>query len=645
MMRPAVVAVLLSTAACSTAGDPPQSPGANPAARTGNPPGAADQPATRFELPADDPVDHHSCARPGEVHTVHLDLDLALDFAAHRASGTATHTLFRTDPQAPLWLDTDGLEIETVADERGQRLPYALGAADPHLGQPLRIDLGPDTKQVVVRYRTAADAEAMQWLQPEQTNGGTKPFLFTQGQAILTRSWIPLQDSPAVRITWSASVQAPADLEVVMSASARGGGNGTGRTTFRMTEAVPPYLIALACGDLQRRELSPRCAVWAEPALVDAAAQEFADLEAMVAACERLFGPYRWGRYDVLVLPPSFPFGGMENPCLTFATPTILAGDKSLVSLLAHELAHSWSGNLVTNATWRDFWLNEGFTVYLENRIMEQVFGAGRAAMEIVLGMGELRAELAELPAQDQVLHVDLQGRNPDDGMTQVPYQKGAALLRRLEQLFGRDRLDAFLRSWFDGHAFTSVTTRTFVEFLQRELLARDPAAASQLDLGRWLSAPGLPADAPESQSELFAAVDQALVQFAADQDARALPAQAWVTQQWLRFLAGLREPSLGQLAALDAAWQLTRSTNNEVLCAWLCLAARHGYRPADRRIELFLTTVGRRKFVKPLFEALLARPDGRVQALSIYRKARPRYHAVTVRTLDSLLGWQATDR
>jgi aminopeptidase N len=594
-------------------------------------------------LPANDPVDHHSCARPAEVQSTHLDLDLTLDFVTHRAAGTATHRLNRRDPTAPLWLDTDGLEIEVVTDQRGRRLRFELAAETPQLGRPLRIDLGQDTEQVVVRYRTAADAEAMQWLGPEQTNGGTKPFLFTQGQAILTRSWIPLQDSPAVRITWGAIVHAPADLEVVMSASARGGGNGT--TTFRMGEAVPPYLIALACGDLQRRELSPRCAVWAEPAMVDAAAQEFSDLEAMVKACERLFGPYRWGRYDVLVLPPSFPFGGMENPCLTFATPTILAGDKSLVSLLAHELAHSWSGNLVTNATWRDFWLNEGFTVYLENRIMEQVFGAGRAAMEIALGMGELRAELAELPAQDQVLHVDLQGRNPDDGMTQVPYQKGAALLRRLEQLFGRERLDAFLRSWFDGHAFTSVTTHTFVAFLQRELLASDPTAAAKLDLAAWLTAPGLPADAPESLSELFAAVDQALAQFAADEDARALPAKTWVTQQWLRFLAGLRQPTFSQLVALDSAFGLTRGTNSEVLCAWLCLCARHGYRPADRRIELFLTTVGRRKFVKPLFEALLARPDGRVQALAIYRKARPRYHAVTVRTLDSLLGLQTTDR
>lgn len=594
-------------------------------------------------LPADDPVDHHSCARPAEVHTVHLDLELSLDFKSHRAVGIATHTLVRHQPDAPLWLDTDDLEIESVLDERGLALPYALGPADPQLGRPLRVALGPDTRQVAIRYRTAADAEAMQWLAPEQTNGGTRPFLFTQGQAILTRSWIPLQDSPAVRVTWSAIVHAPADLEVVMSASARGGGSGT--TTFRMERAVPPYLIALACGDLQRRELSPRCAVWAEPAVVDAAASEFADLEAMVQACERLFGPYRWGRYDVLVLPPSFPFGGMENPCLTFATPTILAGDKSLVSLLAHELAHSWSGNLVTNATWRDFWLNEGFTVYLEQRIMEQVFGADRAKMEIALGMGELRSELAALPAADQVLYIDLRGRNPDDGVTQVPYQKGAALLRRLEQVFGRERLDAFLRAWFDGHAFTSVTTRAFVDCLQRDLLATDPARAAKFDLATWLTAPGLPSDAPDAESQLFAAVDQALASFAAGGEAKALPAANWVTQQWLRFLAGLREPSLGQLAALDAAFGLTRSTNYEALCAWLCLCARHGYRPADRRIELFLTTVGRRKFVKPLYEALLARPDGKVQALAIYRRARPRYHAVTVRTLDALLGQDPTGR
>ena len=584
-------------------------------------------------------ADLHSSARPAQVRTTHLDLDLQLDFAAHVARGSVTHTLQRTDPKAPLRLDTDDLTITACSDQAGQALPFWLPEqADSVLGKPLTIELRADTTQVRIDYATAKDAEAMQWLLPEQTNGGTQPFLFTQGQAILTRSWIPLQDSPAVRTTWAARIRAPQGLVPVMSASERGRDGEV--ATFRMDKPVPSYLIALACGDLVARDLSGRCAVWAEPSTIDRAATELSDMEAMVTACEGLFGPYRWGRYDLLVLPPSFPFGGMENPCLTFATPTILAGDKSLVALVAHELAHSWSGNLVTNATWRDFWLNEGFTVYLENRIMEQVYGKDRSAMEIVLGMQGLRDEMKDLPPADQVLHIDLAGRNPDDGMTQVPYEKGAAFLRRLEQVYGRARLDAFLRAWFDQHAFQSVTTATFLAFLDRELLATDPAQKQQIDVQTWIRAAGLPADAPVPESVLFAQVQQANAAFRAGSKAADLATVGWVTQQWLRFLAGLEQPTRAQLEDLDQAFGFTRSGNSEILCAWLTLAVRANYRAVDRRVALFLMSVGRRKFLKPLYEALLSAEDGKARAAAIYRKARPRYHAVAQRTLDDLVGW-----
>jgi hypothetical protein len=342
----------------------------------------------------------------------------------------------------------------------------------------------------------------------------------------------------------------------------------------------------------------------------------------------------------VLVLPPSFPFGGMENPCLTFATPTVLAGDKSLIALIAHELAHSWSGNLVTNATWRDFWLNEGFTVYLEQRIMEHVYGRDRAAMEIVLGMQGLRDEIKELKPADQVLHIDLAGRNPDDGMTQVPYEKGAAFLRRIEQVFGRPAMDAFLRDWFDSHAFTSLTTDTFLAFLDARLLQRDPDRARQIDVAAWVRGQGVPADAPVPDSALFAAVEQAIADWSAGKPPAELATSGWVTQQWMRFLGGLQKPGKEQLAELDRAFHFTRSGNSEILCAWLVLAIQNDYRAVDRRLDLFLMTVGRRKFLKPLYEALLASQDGKARALAIYEKARPRYHAVSRRTLDAMLGY-----
>lgn len=593
-------------------------------------------------LVADDP---HSYARPGQVRSRHLDLGLSLDFDTRTARGLARHTLERTDASAPFVVDTDDLTILGVRDQAAQALEWELAdKADPVLGRRLAVQLRPATTHVEIDYETSPTAEAMQWLSPEQTHGGVNPFLFTQGQAILTRSWIPLQDSPAVRITWNARVRVPEGIVAVMSADQRGR-DDDGISTFAMSKAVPPYLIALACGDLVSRDVSGRCAVWAEPSTIELAARELADIEAMVQACEGLFGPYRWGRYDVLVLPPSFPFGGMENPCLTFATPTILAGDKSLVSLIAHELAHSWSGNLVTNATWRDFWLNEGFTVYLETRIMEQVFGSDRAAMETNLGMASLAAELRSLPAADQVLHIDLSGRNPDDGMTEVPYQKGAAFLRRLEEVFGRGRLDAFLTRWFDDHAFTSVTTDEFLQFLERELLAKDPEKAKAVDVTAWIRGTGLPGDAPVPTSALFAAVDQQLAAWHAGEPAAALETKGWVTQQWLRFLGGLGQPTPTRLADLDSVFGFTRSGNSEILCAWLGTAIRGGHRAVDRRLDLFLMTVGRRKFLKPLYEALLATEGGKARALEIYGRARPRYHAVAQRTLDALLGYVPAGR
>ena len=392
-----------------------------------------------------------------------------------------------------------------------------------------------------------------------------------------------------------------------------------------MSRPIPAYLVALAVGDLAFRPLGTRTGVWAEPSMVEKAAYEFADTEKMIEATEKRFGPYRWGRYDLLVLPPSFPFGGMENPRLTFATPTILAGDRSLVALVAHELAHSWSGNLVTNATWRDFWLNEGFTVYLERRIVEDVYGPERARIEAVLGIQELRDEMSRLPEPDQILHVNLDGRDPDDGMTQVPYEKGALLLTELERAFGRTRFDAFLLGYFDRHAFQSITTADFLDDLNANLLSFDPSAASKIDLDAWIEKPGLKVAYVEPTSERLDAVEKASSDWVAGRSAASgLSTSAWSTQEWLRFLRGLPvDLSVEKMTELDAAFGLTRRENAEVAALWLLMSVRSGYHPADARIEAFLTSIGRRKFLMPLYREMIKTPEGLIRARAIYAKAR----------------------
>ena len=621
---PSVLLVPFLVSACQGTGPPPAADVAAPSA----------------------PRDMHSFARPHEARVTHVALDLAADFEARVLSGQAVLTIAREPGATEVVLDTRDLLVDSVTDAQGQSLTFELGPEDALLGQPLTIALPDQATEITVAYRTSPGAEALQWLAPAQTAGGAHPYLYSQGQAILTRTWIPTQDSPGIRQTYSARIVVPSGLRAVMSAEMlTPDGVALGDALvfeFRLTTPVPPYLIALAAGDIAFREIGPRTGVFAEPSVLDAAAREFVDLERMVETAEALLGPYRWGRYDVLVLPPSFPFGGMENPRLTFATPTILAGDRSLVSLVAHELAHSWSGNLVTNATWRDFWLNEGVTSYVELRIMEALYGAERAAMLEVLERSALEDEIARLggpDAPDTILHVDLTGRNPDDVMTLVPYAKGATLLRLMEQTVGRERFDAYLRSYFDRHAFASITTPAFLEDVRTNLTGGDATLAGALKLEEWVYEPGLPDNAPAVESPALAAVEAGARAFAGGSPAASLATADWSTQEWQHFLAALSGTlSPSQLADLDRTFGLTGRGNSEVLFAWLRIAVRHHYEPAMPTLERFLTSQGRRKFLRPLYEDLMATDWGPDEARRIYARARPLYHAVATTTLDPIV-------
>jgi leukotriene-A4 hydrolase len=590
--------------------------------------------------------DVHSYAVPSEARVTHVALELAPDFERRVLSGQASLTVERAAGAASVVLDVDGLDIRRVADASGQPLEHTLGERDSILGAPLSVRLPEGGDVIVIEYATSPDAAAVQWLEPSQTSGGRLPFLFTQGQAILTRTWVPTQDSPGIRQTYEAVIRVPAGMRAVMSAEmlTPDGEPANGGTAyrFRMEQPIPPYLFALAVGDLEFREIGPRSGVWAEPSIVAAAAAEFEEVEAMIDAAERLYGPYRWGRYDILVLPPSFPFGGMENPRLTFATPTILAGDRSLVSLIAHELAHSWSGNLVTNATWNDFWLNEGFTTYIESRLMEELRGPEYADMLRQLGRQDLQETVAELggsEAPDTRLQIELEGRNPDDGMTDIAYEKGAAFLHTVESVVGRERLDAFLRDYFDRFAFQPMTSERFVQHLDEALFAGDESAANRVRAQQWIYQPGLPDNMPPVHASAFDRVDAQAAAFASGAAPEDLETSAWSTHEWLRFLRALPESlAQQQLTALDRAFDLTDTGNSEILFAWLRIAIRNRYEPALPALERFLTSQGRRKFIAPLYQDLMNTSWGQARARQIYERARPGYHAVTRSTVDGIV-------
>jgi leukotriene-A4 hydrolase len=562
--------------------------------------------------------DPHSFAQPQRVAMRHLVLDLSVDFGKRTLAGTATLSLVRTDRKAALILDDDALVIESVKDCAGVPLTYRVGERGKG-GAPLRIELA-DTDCVAIAYHTAPDASALLWVEPSGTAGGKQPMLFTQSQAIHARSWIPLQDSPGVRFTYEATVRPPAGLWALMSAPNPQAPPADGVWRFKQEHPIPGYLMALAVGEFAFRSTGPRSGVYAELSVVEAAAWEFGEVEAMIDAAEKLYGPYRWDRYDMLVLPPSFPFGGMENPNLSFLTPTVISGDRALVSLIAHELAHSWSGNLVTNATWNDTWLNEGFTTYVEARIMEQL--RGRDAAEVIWYLGrkgveEAIAKYAKGP-ETRLAHNYGSDTDAEDIPTGLSYEKGALFLRTLELAYGRDTFDAWLRGWFDRHAFQSATSKMFE--------AEIKTLGSKVDIAEWVYGGGLPADAAPAPS----AHAESIAKLATS--GGEVDATSWGTIDWVTYLSALPDVNPApRLKALDDRYHLTQTRNAEIAMHWLPLVVRADMRDAAPAVEAYLMTVGRVRMVRPLYKAMMASTEfWRSLASSTFARAKPKYHPIT---------------
>lgn len=594
-----------------------------------------------FEIP----IDHHSYANVREVQTKHLHLDIKVDFERKVINGSVLHEIQNLSGADQMVFDIKDLDIQKVVLDEKEETTFNIGEKDELLGSPLNVDIKKETKKVRIYFETSPDAAALQWLNPQQTAGKIHPYLFTQGQAILTRTWIPCQDTPGIRITYSADVQVPVELMAVMSADNATEKSESGLYYFEMKNPIPSYLIALAVGDLEFASLGSRTGVFTEPSMIEKCVYEFVDVEAMVEAAEELYGDYKWGRYDIIVLPPSFPFGGMENPKLTFATPTILAGDRSLVSLIAHELAHSWSGNLVTNATWDDFWLNEGFTVYFENRIMEQVYGKEYADMLMEIEYQGLEYENDDILngkyPEDTHLKLDLQGRDPDEGMTAIAYVKGALFLKTLEEEVGRQKFDAFIQKYFTDHEFEVMTTEKFIAYLEKNLLEPNKV---EFNVDEWVYEKGIPDNCVQVSTDRFEKVSDKCDMITEIQFAHELGIEKaeWTTHEWLHFIRHIPdEADAADLEMLDKEFNFTNSGNSEIMAEWYVLSIHKGYSGVNRSMENFLVNVGRRKFLEPIYTELAKTDEGLSLAKNIYIKARPNYHSISYLTIDEILGWE----
>jgi leukotriene A-4 hydrolase/aminopeptidase len=588
------------------------------------------------------PTDIHTFAVPEDAKIIHLDLKLNVDFDKKMLSGIAAYDIEVQNNIDKIHLDTRNLTIEKVEVD-GQKAEFELANEDENLGQKLTIPVTNQSKKITITYQTFSEAEALQWLAPSQTAGKKSPFLFTQSQAILARTWVPTQDSPGIRFTYTAEVTVPKELMAVMSAENPQQKNDSGVYNFKMEQPIPAYLLALAVGDLRFQPIGERTGVYAEPSMISKAAYEFEEMDKMLEAAEKLYGKYAWGRYDLIVLPPSFPFGGMENPRLTFATPTILAGDRSLTSLVAHELAHSWSGNLVTNATWNDFWLNEGFTVYFENRIMEEVYGKDYAEMLALISYQDLKDEVEAMTkagdAEDTKLKLDLTGRNPDDGVTAIAYDKGFFLLKLIENTVGREKFDVFLNQYFTKYAFKTTNTEDFLTYLDKNLLSTEVGSMEKINPKEWIYKTGIPSTIPKIESERYNKAIATAQSWKDGTPAAVLETKDWAYQQWLFFLRALpAELSKQQMDELDKKFKFSETGNNEVLGEWLVKVAHNQYEKSYPQLRKFLVNVGRRKFLSPIYSELIANEKTLPLAKSIFEEAKPNYHFVASSSIEKML-------
>ncbi|XP_059628237.1 leucine aminopeptidase [Cornus florida] len=606
------------------------------------------------------PMDPHSFTDSTHPLAIHISLSLYFDFSASTIHASALLSL--PNPHlGSLSLDTRSLSITSVIDPNTNTpLPFSLSTTvDPVKGQSLTVSLSNHSKFLVI-FSTSPSSSALQWLSPPQTFNKSFSFVYTQCQSIHARSVFPCQDTPAARICYSARLNVPWQLSAVMSArhverrppvageaamvcdDSLWCAEGRVVEEFVMEQPVPSYLFAFAVGEIGYREVGPRTRVYAEsvPAVLDAAAREFAGTEDMIRVGERLFGPYDWERFDLLVLPPSFPYGGMENPRMVFLTPTVIKGDASGAQVVAHELAHSWTGNLITNKTNDHFWLNEGFTTYAERRIVEAVQGEDRAALNIGIGWRGLVEEMERFKDNMEFtkLKTNQEGVDPDDVYSQVPYEKGFQFLWRIERQIGRPAFDEFLKKYIATFKFQSIDTDMFLDFLKVNV----PGIENQIDLNLWTEGTGIPPDAMEPVSNIYSKIVSLANEFKLGRMPREDEVADWQGQEWELYLENLpKSVEASQVSALDARYRLAESKDYEVKVAFLELAISSRCRDYYGEVEKTLKEVGRMKYLRPLYTALVqgtGKEEEKIFAKRVFSEARDCYHPIAQGVVESIL-------
>ncbi|KAJ3228486.1 hypothetical protein HK099_000041 [Clydaea vesicula] len=578
-------------------------------------------------------TDPSSFSNNDEIKVLHVHLDLAVDFSTKKLHGSVLHSCSVVSEKAnKIVFDTSFLNIKDIFlidGEKSTELQYTLAKREGFLGSPLTVQLDHDflkneDVRIKINYETTDKCTAIQWLEPSQTVGKVHPYLFTQCQAIHARSMLPCQDTPNLKITYSANITCPPSFRALMSAIPSKEETVDEQKTYSFVQntTIPSYLIALAVGNIEGKKVGPRTTVWSEPEVVEAAAWEFEGTETFIATGESLLTPYSWGIYDLLLLPASFPYGGMENPCLTFVTPSLLAGDRSLVDVVAHEIAHSWAGNLVTSANWEHFWLNEGFTVFIERKIVEKLHGKKASHFSAILGYYHLKESVDVMMENNTpnytCLRPNLKGIDPDDVFSSVPY------------------------AHFVHFAHKSITTQNFKDYLYQFMESNygkeKVDILNSVDWEGWFTDVGMPKEKNDFDQTLSNACKALALKWKDEKDLTVLskldpsdvtdftPTQK---MNFLDILNNYEKFEVEKIVLMKELYKFGEYKNMEILSRWQGLCLKAEYEPIFPAVVDFITKIGRMKYVRPLFRALYKCKNGKQLARETFLKHKSFYHPI----------------
>ncbi|KAJ3272315.1 Leukotriene A-4 hydrolase [Terramyces sp. JEL0728] len=598
------------------------------------------------------PVDPNSFANTDKVITTHTHLTWVADFGGKVFKGSAKHTFKASSNGDKVVLDTRFLIVK-LATRDGNSLKFELAKDDEKFGTALTIStdyIAGQVFDIVIDYETTDKCTATQWLSPAQTVGKVHPYMFSQCQAIHARSLLPCQDTPSVKITYSSQITVPKPLTALMSAVRTSFDESTNTFHYKQATSIPSYLIAIAIGNLKGIKVGPRSTVWSEPEVVEAAAWEFEDTETFIKIGEDLLTPYCWGIYDLLVLPSSFPYGGMENPCLTFVTPTLLAGDRSLVDVVAHEIAHSWMGNLVTTQNWEHFWLNEGFTVFIERKIAGRLHGEPSRHFHSIIGYKHLQESVDHFEEikcpQYSCLCPRLQGEDPDDVFSSVPYEKGYSLLFYLERILGGPSVfEPYVKAHVEQFAHKSITTNDFKVFLYKFFESKKHIL-NNVDWESWFHKPGMPIvdnnfdtslakDCKDLAKRWDEARDKSVV-FSPEEFSKFSSNQ---TVMFLEDLLALKPFPHKIIEQMEATYHFSKTKNCEITFRWQMICLIANYTAIFPSVVSFITRVGRMKYVRPLYRQWIKADDGLEIAKETFTKNKSFYHPICSGMVSKDLG------